>query len=130
MNIAGVCGAAIVCAILSLLVKKHNGEAAFALQVCGCVIIILYVIGEVSQITETILDMAEDFSINMEYIEVIIKALGICFLTEFASDCCNDAGCSALGNNVLLCGKIMILISAMPMLQDLLSLALGLLSAG
>ena len=58
MNIAGVCGAAIVCAVLSLLVKKHNGEAAFALQVCGCVIIILYVIWEVSQITEAIREMA------------------------------------------------------------------------
>lgn len=100
------------------------------MQVCGCVIIILYVIGEVSQITGTIREMAEDFSINLEYIEIVIKALGICFLTEFASDCCRDAGCSALGNNVLLCGKIMILIAALPMLQDLLSLALGLLSAG
>lgn len=130
MNIAGVCAAAIICAILSLVVKKHNGEAAFALQVCGCVIIILYVIGEISQVTGTIRKLAEDFSINLEYIEVVIKALGICFLAEFAADCCKDAGCTALGNNVLLCGKVMILIAAMPMLNDLLSLALGLLSVG
>ncbi len=130
MNIAGVCGAAIICAILSLVIKKHNGEIAFVLQICGCVIIILYALSEITQVTDKIRDMAESFSINTEYISVVLKALGICFIAEFAADCCKDSGCTALGNNILLCGKIMVLIAAMPMLNDLLTVALGLLSAG
>lgn len=130
MNIAAVCGAAIICAVLSLVIKKHNSEAAFALQVCGCVIIVLWVLGEASGAVTEIKEMAEEFSVNIQYVETVLKALGICFIAEFANDCCKDSGCTALGNNVLLCGKVMILIAALPMLNDLLSLALGLLSAG
>lgn len=130
MNIIGVCGVAIICAILSLVIKKHNGEIAFVLQICGCVIIVLFVLGEITQVTDRIREIADSFSINTDYIRIVLKALGICFIAEFAADCCKDSGCMALGNNILLCGKIMVLAAAMPMLNDLLTVALGLLSAG
>lgn len=130
MNIAAVCGIAIVCAVLSLVIKKHNSEVAFALQICGCVIILLWVLGEASGAVGQIKELTEEFSVNLQYVEIVLKALGICFIAEFANDCCKDSGCTALGNNVLLCGKVMILITALPMFKDLLSLALGLLTTG
>ena len=65
-------------------------------------------------------------NVNSEYIVIMLKAVGICFLTEFASDCCLDAGQRALANNIAIAGKVLILVTAMPLYRDILNTVLSL----
>jgi len=55
-------------------------------------------------------------------ITVLVKAVGICYITQFASDTCKDAGQTAIYGKIELAGKVAICISALPLYKDLLSL--------
>ena len=67
------------------------------------------------------------YTSSMEYLSVLIKAIGVCYLTQFSADSCRDAGESSLAGKVELAGKIAILISALPLLDSVISLAVNLI---
>ena len=66
--------------------------------------------------------------VDKEYTRVLLKSVGICFICQFSSDICNDSGQSALATKVELAGKILILISALPLMEEILEIASSLLS--
>ncbi len=126
MNIISICVVAVLTAIISLVIKKHNPEIAFAIVICGCVIILLHIILNLNVVKETVNSILSVASIDVSYIAILFKVMGICFVTEFACDCCIDAGQRALSNNISMAGKIIVLITAMPLYQDILDTVLSL----
>jgi stage III sporulation protein AD len=74
----------------------------------------------------TLKSMFSTADINVTYISILLKAMGICFITEFACDCCIDAGQKALAGNISLAGKIIVLVTAIPLYQDVLNTVLSL----
>ena len=62
-----------------------------------------------------------------EYGAVLFKALGVCFLAQFAADSCRDAGESALASKVELAGKVLILLLALPLFRQVAQIATDLL---
>ena len=66
--------------------------------------------------------MMDGAAIDYEYITVLIKAVGICYITQFASDVCKDAGQISISNKIELAGKVALCLSALPLYRDLLSL--------
>ena len=50
----------------------------------------------------------------------ISKAIGICCVTQLASDVCKDAGESALSSGALLTGKITLILLTLPLFRPLL----------
>ena len=55
-------------------------------------------------------------------IQVLLKALGICYITQLAADTCKDAGQQAIATKVELAGKVAVLAIAMPMLGTIAGL--------
>ncbi|MBQ9990771.1 MAG: stage III sporulation protein AD [Lachnospiraceae bacterium] len=53
---------------------------------------------------------------NRYYYKILFKIIGITYLCEFASGICKDAGYQSISSQVELLGKLMILVSAMPVL--------------
>lgn len=126
MNIISIAMIGIVTAVLSLSVRRYNSEISLLLAIAGCVIIFLSVLLNLSSAFETVRTILATASVSTEYIVILLKAVGICFLTEFACDCCIDAGQRALAGNVSLAGKILVLVTAIPLYQDILNTVLSL----
>ena len=126
MNILLVCGFAAVTAILAVLLKKSNAEYSFVLSVCSVVIVLLYVLSFVTSSVSSVFDFFNGASISTSYIQILLKCVGICFITEFTCDCCKDASQAALSNAVLTAGRICVLITALPLFSEFLNLALKL----
>ena len=126
MNILAVCGASVITSVLALMLKKHGSELSFILAVCSVTLIAAYILSCVVLSIEEIKNIIQKSQINSRYIEIILKCVGICFLTEFSCDCCKDAAQSALSGVVLLSGRICILITALPLFTEFLDFALGL----
>lgn len=53
---------------------------------------------------------------NRHYYKVLFKMVGITYLCEFASGICRDAGYQSVAGQVELLGKIIILLSGLPVL--------------
>ena len=61
-----------------------------------------------------------------EYSSILLRALGVAFLTQFAADACRDAGESALAGRVELTGRVGILVLALPLFARVASIAAAL----
>ena len=59
--------------------------------------------------------------------KAVLKALGLCYITNFASDTCRDFGQTSLASKVELAGKISIVILTLPLINSILSVALELI---
>ncbi len=129
MSIVSICVIAIVATILSLTVRRYNAELSLLISIGASVIILLSVIQYILTSVETVTTMLLKADINSQYILILLKVIGICFVTEFACDCTKEAGYDSLSSNIALAGKIIVLITAMPLFKNILSVVTS-LSAG
>ena len=65
--------------------------------------------------------------INGSLYSIIFKIIAIGYLAEFTAGICNDTGNSSLGDKVLLGGKIIILVMALPIVNGILDIIMELL---
>jgi stage III sporulation protein AD len=59
---------------------------------------------------------------------ILFKVVGICFLTEFTCDTVKESGLQALSGNIALAGKIVVLITALPMFTEIMTLVTNLVA--
>ena len=122
MDIISAAAIAILSAILAVVVKQYKPEYAMVVSLAATAIILLSVVSVIIPIVSELRNMMDDVAIDYKYITVLIKAVGICYITQFASDTCRDAGQIAISNKIELAGKIAICLSAIPLYKDLISL--------
>lgn len=126
MNIISVCVLAVVSVIIIVTLKPKNSEIALMLSIACSVIILIAVLSQVSEITETVNKIIAVSGINTNYVVILLKVIGICLVTEFAVNTCKDAGSQSLAGNVALAGKIMVTVTALPLYRDILDTVLSL----
>lgn len=110
----------IIAVLMAILFKKGKEEYSLYISIAACIIILLLGIGKLETILDSIKRLQEYISINNTYINILIKIIGITYVTEFAAALCKDSGYSAIGNQVELIGKISVLAISMPILMTLL----------
>lgn len=121
MNIVSICGVAIVSAVLVITLKRHNHEISILISIGAAVIILLSVIEYVINSIESVSTILAQANISTEYVIILLKVMGICFLTEFTCDCTKEAGLDALSGNIALAGKVLVLVTSLPMFMEILS---------
>lgn len=121
-----VCGAAVAASLLAVILKKQGMEYSFILTICAVTMIFVYILSSIVVSVDYIKGIFDRTEINKSYLTILLKCIGICFITEFTCDCCKDASQQALSGTVLLCGRISVLITALPLFTEFLSIALRL----
>ena len=126
MNIVSICVVAIVATVLSITIRRHNQELSLLIAIGAAVIVLLSVIEYVLTSIDTVSTILADANISSEYIIILLKVMGICFITEFTCDCTKQAGMDALCGNIALAGKVLVLITSLPMFTEVLSVVASL----
>lgn len=122
MSTVTVCAAGVIASVLALVLKRNNSEYSFILTVCTSAIIVTYITGAIVEAISGVDELFSASGMSSSYLTVLLKCVGICFLTEFTCDTCKDAGQAALSNIVLLSGRVFVLISALPLFSQLFSM--------
>ncbi len=120
MEIFSLCAAAIVTAVFALLLRRQSPQTALLLSIGAGTLIILSVLKNIVLTTQTVSDLLIAGGISSDYIMILFKVLGICFLTEFTCDTVTEAGMLSLATNISFAGKVLVLMTAMPLFSDLL----------
>ena len=128
MNITGICIIAVTATIIAITLKQSTPQISLALSLITGVIILISIASYLPIFTEKIDLLMSQSGVNPEYAKVLLKSVGICFICQFSSDICKDSGQSALAGKVELAGKILILISALPLMEEILTTANSLIS--
>lgn len=127
VNIVGVAVLCVLVTLICLMLRSVRPELAAAAAVTASVILTLYLLTCASPITALISSLMAQTAVPSEFIRAVLKALGVCLITGFASESCTDAGQSALAAKVELAGRIAIVILCIPMLKEIISLIRSLL---
>ena len=122
MNILALAGVAIVSAIFSVMLRKYNPEISIVLSLLAGIFLIFAILSHLSTAMDKIKELLSATGITAEYGLILFKVMGICFLAQFTSDCCTDAGEKSLASKIELAGKIMIIYTALPLFEQVIKL--------
>lgn len=85
---------------LALFLKQTKPEYAVCVS-AGTGILLLFPVAErLSLVIENIRLIQSAISIQSAYIQVLLKIIGITYISEFAADICRDAGCAAVAGQI------------------------------
>ncbi len=126
MTVVKIAAIVIIAAILSLIVRQYKGEYSLIIQLGGILLVMLVAMSTIGSLFEQITSVMTESEIDSEFVNVIIKILGISVIIEMSADVCRDTGNSALASNVEFLGKIIILSMTFPMIKTLISFISGL----
>ena len=120
-------GIAFVTAVAAIILKSTKPELAFAVTVAGSIILLLYVFELFRGSVSIFNDIASATGINVSLIKILLKMIGIGYLVEFSAGILTDFGQNSLADKLVFCGKILVLVLAIPILESVLSLIVDLL---
>lgn len=123
---AAVC---VIGAMLAVLLKRYCQEQAMLSVLAICVILTGVVVAELLPIEEKMTQLFEQAGIASDKLKILWKALGICYMTGAAADICKDSGAQALANAAELFGRIALVLLALPLAEELLSVITGVLQS-
>ena len=117
----------LVALALIVMLRQYHPEYALITATVAGGIILIFLIKELAEPLVTLSDMLVEYGVSKGHTSYILKALGICIITKFSVDLCNDFGQTSLGSKVEMAGKITLLILSLPILKNILGVGLSLL---
>jgi stage III sporulation protein AD len=127
MDIFAIAGLAVTAAVLSVLLRQYRPEFSVLVGLGAGVIILLFVIVKAQPAFQELTSLLDRARVSSSYAGILLKALGICFVTQLACDACNDAGETAISSKIELAGKFAVLLVALPLFEQIAKLAIGLM---
>ncbi|MCH5193493.1 MAG: stage III sporulation protein AD [Oscillospiraceae bacterium] len=119
MKIVSIAGICIVASIMCKFFESTGKEYALYIKIAAAAVVMSMTILFVSPIAESIRNIYSRAGSEPEYLTILFKALGICYITQFACDICKDSGENALATQTELAGKVSLLIIALPLFESL-----------
>ena len=123
MNLIAIVGICITTASFSLLLKQYKPEFSLTVSIIGTLFVFSVIIAEMIPLFSEVRILATKGNLSFEYVKIVLKALGISYITEIGTDVCKESGHLGLASKVELAGKVAILITALPMFNGLLEIA-------
>lgn len=127
MDILKIVGIGLISLIMIIVIKQYRPEFAIYISIISAILIFSLIFGKISGIISMINNLANKSSINMEFLNLLIKITGIAFLTEFAVSICKDSGESAIASKIDIGGKITIIAISIPIISSLLETVIKIL---
>jgi stage III sporulation protein AD len=127
MDIFMISGFAVTVAILALLLRQYKPEYAVFIGLAAGILILALVLSKAQPAFSELTSLLNRANVNSSYAGILFKSLGICFVTQIASDVCNDAGEKAIASNIEMAGKFAVLLVALPLFEQIANLAINLM---
>lgn len=119
MDILKIAALAISGVMLALMLKQLKPEYSMIIGMAVCICIFIYVLSKLQVVLGYLKQLEAILHVDSMYLDIILKMLGITYITQFASDICKDAGYSAVSNQIELFAKVSVLFLSFPVLMTL-----------
>lgn len=108
--------------LLSAVLRTQRPELAVCLSLLAGVIVVGMLLRQLSPLVEALRRMTALGGVEETHLGVVLRGAGICLVTQLAADTCRDAGDSALAGKAELTGRILLLLLAVPLYEEILTL--------
>lgn len=127
MEIIKIIGIALIALTIIIMLKQYRPEYAIFISILTGILILFLVMDRLTGIINLIENIQDKFSINTQFIALLIKITGIAFLSEFAVSVCKDSGEAAIASKIEIGSKIIIISMSIPIISNLLEIILKIL---
>lgn len=128
MEIWQIVGLALIATILAVVLKEVKRELAVQLSILTGAIIFLLIAGKIQLVVELLQNLSNQANISSYYLQIVLKIVGVAYISEFGAQICRDAGEGALASKIEIAAKVGILVLAIPILVAILESLIRLVS--
>ena len=126
MEISKIISLGLIGTVFAVLLKKENPQISMLVAVVVGVLIFLMLCEPLGGLILLLKETAEQAGVEEGYFGIVLKVIGIAYLTQFGAQLCADAGESAVAAKIELAGKVLMMTAAAPVLTGLLEMVMGL----
>lgn len=112
-------GIALTAVMLAKMLERYAKEQAMLLTLLTGALLTAAAVTMMTPVTEQIDALLSNAGLVPQQTACITKAIGICCVTQLASDVCKDAGESAMASAVMIAGKTALLVLTLPLILPL-----------
>ena len=128
MYIIRLCCIALITAISAFILKSHKSELVPLCVTAGGILIFLYSFDYLAESVEFIKSFTSSTGINNEIVRTVFKIVGIGFMVELTASSVKDLGFEGVADKLVLCGKIILFVVAIPILNSTYKIILSLIN--
>ncbi len=121
--------AVLITAVLYLTVSKQGKDISVLITVAGCCFVLFAAISYLEPIVDFIEKLKTIGGLDDDFVNVLLKAVGIGMIAEITGLICADAGNASLGKTLQILSGAVILWISLPIFEELLELLENILGA-
>lgn len=111
--------------LLSAVLRSQRPELAVCLSLLAGVLVVGMLLGQLTPFISALRRMTALGGVEENHLAVVLRGAGICLVTQLAADTCRDAGDTALAGKAELTGRVLLLLLAVPLYEEILTLIVG-----
>ncbi|MGN0808244.1 MAG: stage III sporulation AC/AD family protein [Candidatus Coproplasma sp.] len=119
MIILKLCSIAVVTAVCAIILKTQKSDLVPLVLTAGGILLILCGFDYFAESVEFLKQFSQQTNIDTSVIKLIIKVIGVGYLIELTASSIKDLGFASLSDKLLVCGKIIIFVMSIPVLNAL-----------
>ena len=128
MEIFEIIALGIIGTILSVTLKTYRPEYALLSALGTDILIILLTSRNLFSIIESLRSIITKTGIDSRYFKIILKVIGISYITQFGVELCKDSGYNSIALKVDMAGKICVLTLTVPVISEFLNIIIKILN--
>jgi stage III sporulation protein AD len=118
---------ALAAVFIALPLRREKGEFSLLVIIAAGLIIFVYVIARMKDITDFLSELTAELPIEKTYLAALLKMLGIAYIADYVSDVCREAGAPSVASGIELFAKLSIVALGIAPLTLLLEVIEGFL---
>lgn len=122
-----IAGIVVIALLLSVFLRNYKSEFSLLIVICAAVLIFIIISKDLHTVVTHFSELTESVDGIGQYINLMLKVLGISLIAQLLSDLCRDSGESALATQTETAAKVIILIISYPLFESVIKIVTGLL---
>ena len=115
-------GVLLCAAFLAAVLRTQRPELAVGLSLLAGGLVTVAVVSRLSPLVASLNRLTSQSALPEDSLGLVLRAAGVCLITQLAADTCRDAGESSLASKAELVGRFMLLVMALPLFERVLTL--------
>lgn len=125
MDIFKVIGIGLIGGFLSIAVKQYRREFSVLIGAATSIAVLWGIADMLREVIDAFWSLTEQSGIEAKYFVIVIKVVGVAYITQFAAEILRDGGENASALKVELAGKVFILGLTLPILTSFLEVCIN-----
>lgn len=122
MEIVKICVVAVIFAVIIIFLRGFNAEISMVALVAASGILLIFAVNALSEAFSIFEKLQALSGVPESVISLVIKITLICYIIQFSVGAIEDFGLKSLADKLGLVGKIVVLIMAVPILENLIDI--------